>query len=282
MILLFAGVVLLFVYALEPERESKVLLILLRDIGIALIPAGTILLANEVFTRYQFEQMISDRMHTVIEQSGFLGEKFGTIEGQMSEILSSIPFAIRLRSLGVGELYTTRPDTKRLVDMLRAADAGSDIYMLGIALTTLMDGRVQEAVKQKLALDCKMRLLWLDPNSPHVAQRAIEESRPYVELKGDLLTTDTHHVNFITNRLSNYQENIEYGRYSSLPSYFIFMTNITMIVGFYLPGARGIFFPHLELSRREGGIYDAFREHFNSLWTVTKTPDAAADRDTGQ
>lgn len=306
--LLFAGVVLLFVYALDAERDKKFWLILSRDIGIALIPAGTILLANEFFTHHQFEQMISDKMHSVIAcnsfldvtfkhaeaqrneiksaipssitgQNAFLADKFQTVEGQMDEILATIPFALTLRSLGVTELYKERPDTGRLVGMLRAADAESEIYMLGIALTDLNDGLVQKEVEKKLAQGCKMKLLWLDSDSPHVRQRAAEEGRPYVELQRDLLTHDSLHVNFVTNRLERYRQNIEYGRYSPLPSYFIFMTSITMIVGFYLPGSRGIFFPHMELARKEGGIYDAFKEHFNSLWDVTKAQEADAGRE---
>ncbi len=291
LVLLFIGILLLVVSAYEPERESNILIILLRDIGIALIPASTIILANEVYTRLQFEQMIKDKMHDVIEESHSLAQRFGnieenlnqsvesiqenlnesfeSIENQNAEILSAIPFAIQLRALGVSELRRSRPDTTRLVEILRAADSGSDIYMLGIALTILEDGRIQREVTKKLEQGCKIKLLWLDPNSPHVRQRASEEFRPYGELKEDIATHDKLHVNFITQRLSNYGDNIKYGRYNSLPSYFIFMTNITMIVGFYLPGARGIFFPHIELARREGGIYDAFREQFNSLWSVT-------------
>ncbi|HVF66484.1 MAG TPA: hypothetical protein VM914_02390 [Pyrinomonadaceae bacterium] len=334
LILFFGGVLLILVYARDAESEKNILSILCRDIGIALIPAGTILFANELLTHFRFERMISNKMHSVLasnkfladtftkaeaqrdgvksdiltsitgqksflaekfshaeaqrdviksaipssitEQNALLSEKFKAVEGKLGQIFASIPFALRLRALGVSELYEGRPGTDRIEHMLSAADAGSEIYMLGIALTNLSDGRVQTEIEEKLAQGCKLKLLWLDPESPHVRQRAVDERRSYDELHTDLSTQNTHLVNFVEGRLAKYRKSIEYGRYSSPPPYFIFMTSITMIVGFYLPGRRGFSFPHMELSRKEGGIYDAFKGHFTSLWDVTKAQEADA------
>jgi hypothetical protein len=168
--------------------------------------------------------------------------------------------------LELNKVFMTRPGIKNFLDLLQAAESGSEIMFLGMAMTTLSDVRIQDALENKLREGCKARLLSLYPKSHIVKQKALDEGRKPMELKKDLLSIDEHHRNFIKYRLDGLVDRIEMGHYDEPLKYFLFITSAALIAGFYLPGARCAFLPHIQIDQRENSAYTAFQEYFNSLW----------------
>lgn len=167
----------------------------------------------------------------------------------------------------VYRFFKERPAPSILLSILRNADAGSEINLLAMSMTILDDPRLPDALERKLKDGCRVRILTLQPNNPNMVKliAAIEEI-DWKVLKSDLVNRDRIHKDLVRYRLDKHVGRIELCHYNSLPSYFIFMTNKTMIVGFYLRGKRGIFSPHVELRSRDSNAYREFAKNFDLLW----------------
>ncbi|MGH0036980.1 MAG: hypothetical protein ACQGVK_18285 [Myxococcota bacterium] len=95
------------------------------------------------------------------------------------------------------------------------------------------------------------------------------------------MSADDLHKNFIQNHVSDeLRTNIELGHYNAAPSFFLFSTHSTMIIGFYLREGLGEFSPQIELEIKKGGVHAPFHEHYEALWQarVEATEDSRGTR----
>jgi hypothetical protein len=259
--MVFAGLAMIFYSKVNPPTD--IWANLAGDIGLSLIPAGTIFLAFDIFGRSEYLDIISQKLLSVLQ-----GEEKWFFAPRLDGIEQRLALGETLHALGVKKIFQDRT-TIDFLQYIRAADPKSDIKVMGIALTSFRDVHIQNAIEQKLKEGCKVQFLCLDSESAAVKQRAKAEGRSYEEIKRDIALTTQMHENFIDSRLNpELQKNIELGYYDSEPTHFIFSTNSAMIVGFYLQGKqkRGLHLPHLELEVKEGGMYLPFLEHFELLW----------------
>lgn len=177
-------------------------------------------------------------------------------------------FTYDLLILGIRHFHKERSEA-RLVEHLEAAQPGSQINILGIALTDLVQTRMRAAVKAKLEQGCQFRLLTLDPDSPHGEQKAMEENRHFSEWAAHL-KTHREALQTLPNLVApELRKNIVLAEYDAPPHYFIFMTIKTIVVGFYVRDRFGTDSFHLELDVKENGVYIQFYNHFRSLWEST-------------
>jgi hypothetical protein len=224
-----------------------------RDFGIALFAAGTIGLAVEFYTRRQFRDLVKEDLRGAVDTS--------SLSAKLDDMLTLISLGGDLRELGVRRIHRNR-NAIDFSHLIEEAEAGTELRLLGVCLAGFMDRQSQVLIEKKLREGCRARFLILDPASDAVGIRAIEENRTYEDIRKDIGGADEIHDNFIGNRVAkDLRGQIELGHYSAAPAYFIFSTHNTMIVGFYLRGDLGEFFPQLELEIKEGGIYAPFSHH---------------------
>lgn len=266
MVLTFIGIISLLPYAFNPESEKISYLVFLRDFGLALLPAGTILLIVEFLIRSHYEQLILAKVNTAINENKFLKDTF-----------SSIRLANEIREMGVRKLYFKRPSLDTFIEILKSSDKGTEIKILAIAFTALKDRDMKNALLGKLNDDCKIKLLCMNPNAKEaVEQRAFEEDRQTGDMMHDIQTNDEVHKNFINQLPDENKQKFKCSSINFTPAYFIFCVGKTMIVGFYLAGNRGTTFPHLELSPifpEEKGMFFTFEKYFDSLWEWSNRSD---------
>lgn len=228
------------------------------DLGVAFLAAGTIGLALEFYTRRQFLYLMKQELVDAVNQS--------TLYKKIDEILARGSLGGDLRELGVRRIHRER-NAIDFTKLINEAEKGTEIRILGVCLAGFMDRQTQVLLKKKLTEGCNIRLLIIDPESDFVKHRAMEENRIYEDIKQDISAADVIHKNFIQRRLpQNLRDKIELGHYNSAPAYFIFCTQSTMIVGFYLREGLGEFFPQLEIEIKGGGIHSSFGKHFEAVW----------------
>lgn len=233
-----------------------------RDFGIAILTAGTIGLVVELYTRRQFETIITDRLLNAIEAS--------SLSPKLEKIALLLSLGNELTSLGLKRIYALRSDIDFAI-FLDAADPGSEIRLLGVSMMSFISDRMRPHILKKIEEGCTIKILVLDSESDFVRQRALEEGRSFEDIHKEIEATDILHRSFIDYVVpAHLRKNIEFGHYDSAPTYLIVSTNRAMIVGFYLREGRGMHFPHLELVAKGGGIYISFQKHFDSLWAVRK------------
>jgi hypothetical protein len=233
-----------------------------RDFGIAILTAGTIGLVVEFYTRRQFEMLIADQILDAIERS--------SLAPRLDDIKLLLSLGDELTALGLRKIHKDRSSVD-FAHFLDAAEPGSEIRLLGVSMMGFTDDRMRTLLVKKLEEGCTIKLFVVDSKSESVQRRAADEGRPFEDIHDDIEALDRLHRSFISHRVPEHlRTNIELGHYDSAPTYLIVSTNRAMIVGFYLRGARGEHFPHLELEAKGGGIYLSFLEHFDSLWAARK------------
>ena len=229
-----------------------------RDFGIALFAAGTVGVAVELLTRRQFRELVNDELSSAVNNS-LLGRK-------LDEVLARGSLGGDLRELGVRRIHADR-NAINFLDVIDDADPGTELRFLGVCLAGFVGRNTQVHLEKKLREKCRIRLLIIDPACDAVRWRAAEEDRAPETVKREIEGADEIHDSFVQTHVSQeYRGQIQLGHYNSQPSYFIVSTNKTMIVGFYLRGGLGEFFPQLELEIKAGGIHEAFSRHFELLW----------------
>ena len=224
----------------------------LRDLGTSLLIAGTVGLIVELYTRREGEKVLRRLMDDVIEERVFHNTK--------------------LRSLGLKQMCIDRSQ----LDFMRSIQGtapGGEIRLLAMCMNELANNKAQRMLAEKLEQGCCVRLLLLDPDSPHVRQRGMEE-----ELKDgsdlqmfvqNVKLWDTIHQDFVKTLPPALRARIELRHYDSPPSFFLVDNDTTLLLGFYLRGYRGEEVPHLDLEIKKQGAYTPFRDHFDRLWEAS-------------
>lgn len=177
-------------------------------------------------------------------------------------------FTYDLFLLGIKHFHKDRKSA-RLLEHLEAAEPGTQINILGIALTDFTFDPLRTAIKNKLEEGCKFRLMHLSLDSKYGEQKSREENWNYAEWKAylkahyDALQTIPGLVE------PEFRKNIVLAEYDAPPNYFIFTTLKTVVVGFYVRDRSGTDSFHIELDVKENGVYIQFYNHFRSLWEST-------------
>lgn len=170
-------------------------------------------------------------------------------------------------SLGVKKVFKDRADL-RLAEYLYEAESGSEINILGVALNDLTNAIMRAPIKQKLEQNCKFRILWLNPNSKFGKQRALEENWDYRKWQTNL-KSQADALNTLPTLVGpSLRKNMALSQYDAPPTYFIFMTTKTMVVGFYLRGKFGAASHHLEIDINSS-LATEFLNHFKFVWEST-------------
>jgi hypothetical protein len=290
------------------QHEPTFLGHLIRDIGIALFTTGTIAMAADYYVRKEFLNEISDKMrplqHDVFGAqqritAGFLPinttlsslgaeikKNFDEFKADQDAKLKAVQDCILigddLRALGLQRVYQDRTKIG-LSLLLQNATPGSEIRLLGIIISELGSPDMQRLIEQKLHQGCNIKILCLDPQSPFVEQRILEEGRSLVTTRRTISSANEANKNFIEGLLEKLDETnkgqIELRYYSMMPRYFLFTDGRTMMVGFYLGKTRGAHAPHFQLEVRPDGtgICSAFLEHFDWLWQQKEREKARED-----
>lgn len=271
--------------------------VVFRDIGIALLIAGTVGLGVEFVARKEADKVLLYIARRSIEEHAWpklreIGEAvdgLGTRSSQgMEQVLSvsrnleakiqEVGFLLvsnNLRAYGVTQMYSTR--TPDLVSYINQAPRGSTIRLLAISLNRLASDAAETVIRRKLEEGCAIEALVIDPESRYVRIRALEEfeKRPATEAEVgsfvEAFVEKVRHRDYLLRNMlydlpDHLRSRIEIRRYDAPTSYFLMDNNRTVLVGFYLRGLRGEECPHIELEVREGGAYHPFRRHFDAWW----------------
>jgi hypothetical protein len=271
-----------------------------RDIGIAMLIAGTVGLGVELFSRREMEKVLGDLIEEKLTQ--WTGERLALIEAALGNLdqqvrseaqalqrvqedvfprLKEIRDLVResaLQDLGLKRLSLRRENTL-LTEFIKKAEPGSTIRILALCLNSLANNFGKDLLKEKMQEGCQIRLLLLDPSVDAVLEeRARQENRKSAEdiqeFKERVRAGDAIHERAVLklNASKEPHGSIEMGYYQSLPSCFLIDIGHVMLVGLYLHGRRGDQCPHLEIENKKNGAYQQFERHFESLWARRVAP----------
>lgn len=207
------------------------------------------------------------------EQGDAANEETNTTSGERSafeeliKMREALELNSRIHPFGIRDVHLDRNKID-FIRHLRAAKPGTEIRLLGVCLRGFIDASSQELMVKKVSDDrCRIKMLTLSPTSSFIQSRAEAEGRHHEEIRRDILSANDMHQNLLTFRIpKDARERFKYGHYDAPPHLFIFSTESVMIVGLYLRGEQGEFFPHFELEAKVDGLYASFLDYFNSLW----------------
>ena len=148
--------------------------------------------------------------------------------------------------------------------------------MLGTALMCLNPWEMQQVIIDKLRDGCTFKLLSLNPKSEFIKQRAREEHRDVLEIQGVIRNTCENNEGFISTLQADHRSSISLLHYDAPPMCFMVSNGDTMVVSIYLREKRGENFPHFKMEIKEGGIFEPFMKHFDSLWKEVEKNSSAA------
>jgi hypothetical protein len=249
----------------DPTKPSSIWLHLSRDIGIALMVAGTVGIGAEFVARKEGMELVE----TVVRES--LEE---VVEPKLDELKGLIR-SDRFRILGVRDVFPDRSENSYR-EYIKEATPGNEIRLLGISMGYLASKDVQEDIRHKLDAGCTVKLLLLNLDSQYHLKRAVEEAR---QLEGtsfeeqrsiraflrDASLWSSVYEDFAGNLSPELSRRFKLRYYDAPPGFFLIDNGSKMLVGFYLRGCSGDKCPHFELTKG-GAAYDKFSSHFDLLW----------------
>ena len=266
-IIFSVGIIMLL--ACQLLLPQGVLRSVITNLAVALIPAGTIMVAYEYYMRKEFLQRISQSISRALAES--------ELTKRVTELDKLISFTNDLRPFGLQRVHRTRRDID-IEDLMNAARPGTEIKMLGTALVCVNQYDMQRVLVEKLEAGCTVKLLSINPDSPFVKQRAEEEHRDLSEIQGVIRRTCENNDVFITTVNEKLRPRIRCMHYDAPPMCFMVCNGDTMVVSFYLREQRGEDVPHFQIEIKEGGIYKPFMDHFDALFRELKaSADIPAD-----
>ena len=238
------------------------------SIGVALLTAGTVGLAVEHFTRKQFRELIGEKLKEVLAKS--------SIHNEVSDIAKLIKLGEEYNKLGIVKIEPNRKNCN-CNDLILRAPKNTEICLMGICLRGFADAESHLLFQDKINEGCSIKMLTLNPESRLVQAREKDEKRDPGSVKSDIIATISLHCSFISRGdLENFRDRIGIHYYDSSPNYFILITELTAVVGFYLRDNLGELFPHMVLENKSGGIYQHFKNYFDSAWNEHVDSDACS------
>lgn len=236
--------------------------VFIADMGVAFVAAGTVGLGIEYYTRKQFDELVEASVREAIDRS--------QLRRTVEELATLGSLGREMSEKGVRDLHRGRHSID-FPSLIEGAPPGSHISLLGVCLRGFLDEGSHARFLRKLEDGCRIRLLILDPEAEAVRQLADEERRDPDELRIDIQAASTLHRNLIQHRVPlEHRDHVELRYYASAPRLFVLATAEAVVVGPYLRGRGGEFFPHLELTASGGGVCQAFLDHFESLWDAAR------------
>lgn len=262
------GLALMAVAEFAMDRTEPDLLWLLhlsRDLGIALMVAGTVGIGAEFVTRKEAMELIEDVVRESLQE---------VVEPKLDE-LGGLIRSDHFRILGVKDVFPERSEHS-CQEYLEEAVPGSEIRLLGISMGYLASKDIQRDIEHKLGAGCTVKLLLLDLDSKHLLTRAIEEARQSASTPGEekkaikAFLSDAKlwrpvYENFSGTLPPELSERFKLRYYDAPPGFFLIDNGARMLVGFYLRGCSGDRCPHFELTKG-GAAYEKFSNHFDLLW----------------
>lgn len=188
------------------------------------------------------------------------------------EMAVIIAMYVRLKSkpklVGITDSAPTFAEGPDIVTI--AQTVSTEFAFWGIsAKSMLSDDRFRDVMVRKAKGNCEFRFMLLNPNSPYVAKKALEEGDTAAGWKNEIEANimrlkqlrDEHHLN------------IEVRVYDQFPVFRVIFTNSNkMYFGWYPVGLQGIRSPLLIVENSQGALYQPVRLSFNDLWVRAENP----------
>jgi hypothetical protein len=246
-----------------------------RDLGSALLTAGVIGGAVEFYTRHEFRSLVVAELKEVVETSGLtarvnalesLPAKVDALGENVEALHQLVPLSTAIAQQGIRRIHPNRHgiDFRAVIE---GCQPGEQIRLLGVCMADFANQLMYDLLRKKLGQGCSVRLLILNPDSTfaghHTSGGSLNETRA---TKTKIRSTNDLHADFIEDLSPELRPRIELGHYDSPPHVLLVGTGSVVIVSFYLRGATGEWFPHIEMRNRPDGICSPFVEHFDSLW----------------
>ncbi|MGH0036979.1 MAG: hypothetical protein ACQGVK_18280 [Myxococcota bacterium] len=123
---------------LRPERYPSP--DVARDLGVALLAAGTISLALEFFTRRQFQDLVRDDLRKAVDSSD--------LSVKLDDMLALVSLGGDLRELGVRRIHRDR-NAIDFSTLIEEADPETEVRFLGVCLSGFVDRPSQVLLQKK-------------------------------------------------------------------------------------------------------------------------------------
>lgn len=252
-IIVISGALLIIFVSPDGELITILREEVLKEIGIALMIIGLAILFYEYFLR--------KNMMDLIEQ--FVKSNFMAMINDHCEKVKSMSESIT--KSGLSNVYP-RGGSSEILNSTR-----KNIKLLGITLSYYFYPDAEEWAQLCALVEkgCTLQILILDPDSNQVSCREKDENNS--DLKGQIIQLIHLEKLFINNLKEEYRSNVEIRFYDTYPSFAMTIIDDTILrVTPYLYNKKGRSCPTIEFVRKEKGIFDAYLNHFNDLWSKSE------------
>jgi len=217
----------------------------METIGIGLLPVGSFILIYEYNTRRDYQELVRKEFQESLKE---IAQRCGECE-----------------KYGLTSISDKR-DPEILEQAFRQAKNEETISVLGVALADLTDFERYRDVKSAIVeKGCKLRLLYLDPDSKEAEVHSGEENREKDEVRDDIISAQNKWSMLSRDLQERFPESLTIKKYKSIPKHFLLINSNGVYAGHYLRGIRGNEGPHFQLAK--GGILaKQLIAHFEEIW----------------
>ena len=201
----------------------------------------------------------------------------GPLNNLLEQLSYAVPSLQTFKEAGLDCFYSDRKEVK-FEGLLKYIESAKEVDMMAICLrenwtsnTEFME-ILSRQTKQK---QCHYRMLMLDPESPILSQRCLEEN----DTSGRIATTikdSLTKLSNIRNELNKSQKEFLNIRIVSKFNMYCSIVRIDerMIVSFYICSQRGSSTPTIAIFGKHSNLFRKFSEEFQKMWD-SATPVAA-------
>jgi len=201
----------------------------------------------------------------------------GPLDNLLEQLSYAVPLLHTFKEAGLDCFYSNRKQVK-FEDLLKYIESAKEVDLMAICLrenwtssTEFME-ILSRQTKQK---QCRYRMLMLDPGSPILSQRCLEENDTSGRIATTIKDSLTKLIN-IRNELNKSQKEFLNIRTVSKLNMYCSIVRIDerMVVSFYICSQRGSGSPTMAILGKNSNLFKKFFEEFKKMWE-SATPVAA-------
>lgn len=213
---------------------------IVNEIGKALIIIGLAILFYEQFLREEIIKIVIDELKVIFKENC----DFKSI-----------------KLLGLDNIFLKEGTNGIIIP------AKKNIKLLGITIDSFFNPRSTDfnLLLDKVKEGCKLQILMLNPNSPHVYYRELAEQND--KLKFQIENSFDKKKTFIRAIPEKDKLNVEIRYYNTSPGFAMTIIDDSFArVTPFLYNQMGRNCPTSDFTRKVGGVFQSYLDHFNDLW----------------
>ena len=239
-------------------------------IVLILLGIGVVVIAHQFLTRSSLllQVVIGVGTESIIVGALFFYYRILLIDpaSQLEEIVDQIALLKSGMLAGLEELYVTRDMVPREEWMALIEGAKREVGILAVAMQQYVaQARFPDIVSDLNRKGVSCRIMLVHPESDDVKQRFVMDKPLFFDRVDTYIIRSIRRLKLSLNGLGIVR--LHYLAHTCD----VVWADDTMYVAHYLAGGPGGTSPCIKLIRKQGGLFERYRQHFDALWDDGKT-----------